>query len=538
MSREIIQAAVDQVLADYPPPKGIDFIDLQRLLADMKPPIDLQASMPKGVFRGVSYHFDSFKWPGSKIGRDYSVGLVERGVRMPTSRTGATQSPEVADPFLSQADQPVAPTRDIHSKAPAQLKKTLLRPPSAQYQFAAISSPAQATTEKWEIDLKQLEASTLNIGPLSAAMLLVSASAVNFSIEVIRRIWEFVRALLAKFGFGVRRVAQRVVVGLPELTREPYTVEGETREIGQSEIEAAAGEVARIAEALAQKDGSLLPRNVEGRAELAAALDRDQGLATGVAAASDAAPNPGAPAANLVDAMFTGDDEGAASGTEQEDALASLEAAGNAYLRARKALVQASSKPPQRPDFTVVAQQALNRAAMAERDAQQSFELYRKHHPVKSRIYESDESQKLERATAEVIRLKIELATEKRRTAENQKVHDALPIPKLPTALVAAAGAALAEFSKVFEKAQPSFAAEIAHVVDPTLKAQLELTLKRASSKFANLLLEGRPETLKAGIELVQDVRRNAAADLARRIAARPGEREIAVDDEMVQAQR
>lgn len=538
MSREIIQAAVDQILADYPPPKGIDFVDLQQLLAAKKPPIDLQASMPKGVFRGVSYQFESFKWPGSKIGREWSVGLVERGVRMPTSRTGATQPPEVADPFLSQADQPSAPARDMHAKAPTPLKKTLLRPPSAQHQFAAKPSPAQATTEKWEIDLKQLEASTLNIGPLSAAMLLVSASAVNFSIEVIRRIWEFVRALLAKFGFGMRPVTQQVVGGPSKLIREPYTVEGEIREIGQAEIDAAAGEVARIAEALAQKDGSLLPRNVEGRAELAAALDRDQGLATGVAAASDAAPNPGAPAANLVDAMFTGDDEGAASGTEQEDALASLEAAGNAYLRARKALVQASSKPPQRPDFTVVAQQALNRAAMAERDARQSFDLYRKHHPVKSRIYESDESQKLERATAEVIRLKIELATEKRRTAENQKVHDALPIPKPPTVVVAAAGAALAEFSKVFEKARQIFSAEIAHVIDPTLKAQLELTLKRASSKFANLPLEGRPETLKAGIELVQDVRRDAAADLARRMAARPEEREIAVDDEMVQAQR
>lgn len=88
MSREIIQAAVDQILADYPPPKGIDFVDLQQLLAAKKPPIDLQASMPKGVFRGVSYQFDSFKWPGSKIGRDWSVGLVERGVRMPTAKTG------------------------------------------------------------------------------------------------------------------------------------------------------------------------------------------------------------------------------------------------------------------------------------------------------------------------------------------------------------------------------------------------------------------------------------------------------------------
>jgi hypothetical protein len=531
MSREIIQAAVDQVLADYPPPKGIDFVDLQRLLASLKPPIDLQASMPKGIFRGVSYQCDGFKWPGSKIGREYSVGLVERGVRMPTTKTGVIQPPEIADPCLNQVEQPAPQAADKYSRAPAPLRQ-MLREQHQQRQLVPTPKPAteaQTTKRGWDIDLAEIDRATRDLGPLSRAMALLGSACIKYSLSFLKTLISWIKRLLAKFGFGVAERPQRLASGQQAGAYEPYVFEGESGDV--SDAEAAVQLVEQITAALEAKDADLLP-DVEGRDQIAAMM-ADEGAATGAAAASAAAP---APAADPFDDMFSG--EGAAPDTEQVDALASLQAAGTEYLRARQALLKASSKPPERPDFVPVAQQALNRAALAQREAQEQFDRFRHDHPVKSRVYESDEKQKLERASAEVARLKIELATEQRRTAENQKIHDALPTPKPSAAVVATTGAALIEYETAFEKAQQRFAAEVAHVVDPVLKAQLELKLKKASSKFAFLPIEGRPETLNAGIELVREARREAAADLARRMAVRPGESEIAVDDEMIDAQR
>ena len=75
MSREKIQELVNKILADHP--TGIDFDEFQKLLLEQK--IEVQAYAPGGVLKGVSYSFDSLKWPGNKIGREFSSGLSQRG---------------------------------------------------------------------------------------------------------------------------------------------------------------------------------------------------------------------------------------------------------------------------------------------------------------------------------------------------------------------------------------------------------------------------------------------------------------------------
>lgn len=286
MSREYIQSAVDQILADYPPPKGIDFIDLQRLLADMKPPIDLQASMPKGIFRGVSYQFDSFKWPGSKIGREYSVGLVERGVRMPTAKTGVTQPPEVADPFLSQADRPVSPAPDQYTRAPASIRPLLRQQEQARQdrqdrqlrrEMAAVPTlnpePAQPS-KRWEVDLSAVDQATRDLGPLTRAMALLGAVAVKYSLAFLRGLIAWLGRLLAKLGFGIREAPQQVASGQQAVTYSPYTIDAEARQVNA--VDAAAQLVTQVAAALDEKNAAWLPRG-EGRDAIAAGLMADAG---------------------------------------------------------------------------------------------------------------------------------------------------------------------------------------------------------------------------------------------------------------------
>lgn len=280
MSREHIQSAVDQILLDYPPPKGIDFVDLQRLLADMKPPIDLQASMPKGVFRGVSYQYDSFRWPGSKLGRDYSVGLIERGVRMPTTKTGVTQPPEIADPFLNQAEQPASPAAkkpaDKYLRAPAPLRQ-MLRDQHQQRQVAPTPKPdtdAQPTKKGWDINLAEVDRATANLGPLTYAMAMLGAVCIKYSLEFLRGLIAWLKKLLSKLGLGLRETRQQLASGQQGVAYEPFTIEAEMRRV--PDVDAAAQIVHQITEALETKNASFLPE-AEGRGQIAAGLVADKG---------------------------------------------------------------------------------------------------------------------------------------------------------------------------------------------------------------------------------------------------------------------
>ena len=193
MSREQIQKAVDQVLANYPPPLGIDFFELQRELSAHQPPIDLQASMPKGKFRGVSYQLGLYKFPGSKIGHEYSVGLVARGVQMPGTATDSTRA---------ESQVPQAPRNDL-DRMPA-ITRNILAPPRAP----AVKEPDEdiglSAVSRRLGQMAEEQASPLVMTGLLVAKLGVVC--VQLSIAAARALIAFIIKLLRVFGVSVRQV--------------------------------------------------------------------------------------------------------------------------------------------------------------------------------------------------------------------------------------------------------------------------------------------------------------------------------------------
>jgi Relaxase/Mobilisation nuclease domain len=280
MSRDFIQSAVDQILLDHPPPKGIDFEDLQRLLADLRPkPIDLQASMPKGVLRGVSYQFDSFKWPGSKIGRKYSVGLAERGVRMPSTKSDSTAQTRVDHGSLQS---PTA-ARDPYARAPGALRQILSNGNSANQMVPRATRPISQFSDRLpDIDIRKTVARIggLNIGPVSQAMLILGAAGAHLGIVAVKALINFLQKLLALFGIGLRPVSQNISgAEQSALGYEPY-IKAEMRLVDEDLIEKASELILQTADAIKEPAtaAELLPAG-EGRAELVAALQKNEVVA-------------------------------------------------------------------------------------------------------------------------------------------------------------------------------------------------------------------------------------------------------------------
>lgn len=76
MSREHIQMAVDAYFSQLD--NVVHSSDFEKDLKGAG--IDVEFYAPKGQLKGVSYTYKGVRWPGSKIGRDYSTGLIERGL--------------------------------------------------------------------------------------------------------------------------------------------------------------------------------------------------------------------------------------------------------------------------------------------------------------------------------------------------------------------------------------------------------------------------------------------------------------------------
>lgn len=76
MSREHIQMAVDAYFSQLD--NVVHSSDFEKDLKGVG--IDVEFYAPKGHLKGVSYTYKGVRWPGSKIGRDYSAGLIERGL--------------------------------------------------------------------------------------------------------------------------------------------------------------------------------------------------------------------------------------------------------------------------------------------------------------------------------------------------------------------------------------------------------------------------------------------------------------------------
>lgn len=352
MSREKIQNSVNKILAEHP--EGIDFDDFQRLLAELQ--IEVVAYAPGGVLKGVSYSFDSLRWPGSKIGREFSAGLSERGVRYQQAKAAAGQ--QVVDPFLTQ------------QTPPTELKRTLPTQPP-QHQTARVSAPpAESETpgKKMGFDLEQI--GNMQIGPLGKVMLYLGGVVVNLGFSALRLLLQFVQRLLAKFGFGMRPIqSTSTAQAAPErLEHEPFVIEGETRQMTQSDVDEAARQVFLVAESVSQQDPNLLPAG-EGRAELVEALTEanSAGKATEIIESENV---------SALDELF-------AAGADCPDApeIDELEALKSAVKAQNQAEIAVENAPKVDAPKVVVARQSLARAGQKLRDARAGYQAEKQRKP-------------------------------------------------------------------------------------------------------------------------------------------------------------
>lgn len=311
MSRELIQDSVNSILQTHP--QGIDFADLQKLLVAKG--IDIQPYAPGGVLKGVSYFCDSFKWPGSKIGREYSAGLTERGVRysVDSEKASNADSQQVQEPASAPRRGINPDPADRYARAPAMLRPIFRRAAPAN-QLVPISAQASAqhsspdgATGATSFDMEKFtgRVGNLNIGPVAKAMLILGGAAVNLGVEALLALLNFIKKILAAFGIGIRPAPQNAASAPATLGHEPYFLEGETKvlpesALGQAQIEKAAEKILATAEAITNADPSSLPEVGDGteRAALVQALSQ-AGVGT-AAAAQAAAPAASAPSLNEI----------------------------------------------------------------------------------------------------------------------------------------------------------------------------------------------------------------------------------------------
>jgi hypothetical protein len=261
MSRELIQDSVNSFLHDHP--DGIDFEELQKLLAAKG--VDIQPYAPGGVLKGVSYFCDGFKWPGSKIGREYSAGLTERGVRyaVRTSAQGLKpqqHEPEIAPPNPSHGADLVTPKAPIDQRRPPAMLVRVL-----QKNVPQNSLERQFDKPKPLFDLQQIQEREL--GRVSKSLLVLAAALANVGAELALAVIEFVKRLLAKLGVMLKpteiQTYQHPQVG--PLTFEPAPMlPGPAEGAAQSEIDAAAAVIEQVAEAVRLKSPEALPREAAG----------------------------------------------------------------------------------------------------------------------------------------------------------------------------------------------------------------------------------------------------------------------------------
>lgn len=169
MSREHIQDIVDAIFAAYP--GEVDFKDFKNDLAAAG--IVVEEYAPKGQFKGVSYtDKNGIRWPGSKIGRDYSAGLIERGLV-----------------YKSEDQTPAADTRPING---------------------GVEQPATAgiaLAQPGEVMQNVVDWMPGSASPLFAAVLALNQMLMHLTVQGARKIAEsiakFVRAFLRYLGFEV-----------------------------------------------------------------------------------------------------------------------------------------------------------------------------------------------------------------------------------------------------------------------------------------------------------------------------------------------
>jgi hypothetical protein len=188
----------------------------------------------------VSYFCDSVKWPGSKIGTDYSVGLPGRGVR-----------------YSAEAPQAAA------TAPPAESKKTIPQTPNSANQITH-SVPAKT----WSFDSRNAIESGAMSSPFSivcvaAAELL--ARLAQIGIEFFKKIMAWLSRKLGLVGLGMTsNEATRSV----QISPKADYIDVQARHVQDPKlIENAAAEINQVAQAIEKNDAELLPESANDLAK-------------------------------------------------------------------------------------------------------------------------------------------------------------------------------------------------------------------------------------------------------------------------------
>ncbi len=487
--RLFMQTKVDIAIQNHP--NGIDFKDFQRLLAVDN--IDVRAYAPNGVLKGVSYLHDGLKWPGSKLGSNYSSGLSGRGVSY-TSETGTEQEVQMR-------------SHSRNSKIPAALK-TLL---PSQYANKEIFSHASHKTKEFYFNTDLTSRSARETTELSDIVWHIGSLLVRCAVSLLNAVLNFMRKILALFGYSMKQAALQTCqhVSGQALCFEPAVQSQLSLPTATAEAQAAEA-LTGLANAIQRNSYDNLPIVVGAEKERNSVWDAmadSSGLASSATVIDIDKPKD-------IEFRFTADELHSLT-KPSEPTLADLKAAGEAQVSAYQALTWASNKD-EFEDSTLFYTKILAEANDKLRDAENSWKHLKKCHPIASRVYESPEKMALESAQFEVESAKSKLNVAQKEMEILKRIHDEAPLPKPSLYIVTKAKTAAIEFNRISAMMLLEQKKRIQSITDPILQSKLLVNWSDARAYLASVEREGRSDALANGTRVLVEIDQKIEANRRR----------------------
>lgn len=266
-SMEKIKNTVDQIFSEEK--NDLTFEKLKEGLAKKRIGIR-DPKTQKGRLQGFSYvDLDTgVSIPGSKLGTDYSLGMLARGLKY-------DQKDQLEEQNISSKTD----------KMPSMLKPLIL---PEQYSAKAIKPHAAHQTEvTLSTEKFNQNVLALSVGPAAKSMLLIASILISISVNLAKMIIAFLKRLMAVFGFGMRESAlqkyEHPDQSAPALCYEPTQLAALAAP--KSAEDKLAQKLYEVSKALEANDPNLLPvlddpEAVKARAEVVKAME-DEGGAGG-----------------------------------------------------------------------------------------------------------------------------------------------------------------------------------------------------------------------------------------------------------------
>ena len=448
--------------------------------------------------RGIEAEFDRrgvareiYGWRMRRVGAAewLKASTVAKDLSWPKIQHRFAESESMAPvpqtPVAGQA--PRQEPTDQYARAPAPLRQMLRE----QHQQRKPATEAEPTKRGWDIDLAEVKRATQDLGPLTQALALLGSACLKYTLSFLKTLIGWIKQLLAKLGFGVREI--QLASGPQAVAYEPYTVEGETREVPNAD--AAAQLVNQVTAALEAKDAALLP-DVEGRDQIAAAMLTDQGRQ---------------PEQNVLDDIFANDSADAATpapaspaavpAAPVKSAWVAFAEAAKAYSAAAAAVQQAQLKPIMYIDGRPLARERHDAAAAECQELEKAHAGWKGGNRIKAAMGADPLNLKAraEAAQARAAQTKAALLKAEKEHAEFEILFEKTPTPTVPFALLdkhAAAAAALNKAQQLLiSKARLNLT-----ILDgnPMLRQKREAfgaQLRRAETRLAAFLVDPRTQT-------------------------------------------